>query len=181
MPRDALVDCNLFSGVDILILSWMNDRLLNEDVDAKLYGKAIVPICIERQKMHFGPSFRDAYSVMQYAWQILKPGIYSNQSDIKGIIKQYTGTYYQVDRNYRYFYTYYDALENNAPYEKLRSLVELVYTNDYLNPMIVDFATALSAVDGRSDILMQHGFYSTKVRYSRDRVVVIISDACGTR
>ena len=88
MPRDALVDCNLFSGVDILILSWMNDRLLNEDVDAKLYGKVIVPICIERQKMHFGPSFRDAYSVMQYVWQILKSGIYSHQSDIKGIIKQ---------------------------------------------------------------------------------------------
>ena len=35
MPRDALVDCNLFSGVDILILRWMKDRLLNENVDAK--------------------------------------------------------------------------------------------------------------------------------------------------
>ncbi len=35
MPRDALVDCNLFSGVDILILRWRKDRLLNENVDAK--------------------------------------------------------------------------------------------------------------------------------------------------
>lgn len=177
MPMDALVDCNLFSGVDILILNWMTDRLVNEDVDAKLYGKNIVPICIERQKMHFGPRYRDYYALITYAWNLIKPGIYTHQSGIEQIVKQYTTTYYQVDRNYRLFYRAYDALEHNAPYEDLRSLVEKIYTNDYLNPMIVDYASALSEAKGSAGINMQHNFYGSKVRYAKDRVVVIISDA----
>jgi len=177
MPTDALVDCNLFSGIDNLILRWMNDRLLSEDVDAKLYGKDILQICAERRKLHFGPQFHDAYLLMENAWYIIRPGIYAHQSEIEGIVKQYTSTYYQIDRRYRYFYHFYDALENNAPYEKLRSLVERIYTNDYLNPMIVDYATALSANKGVSGISMQHNFYNAKVKYAKDRVVVIISDA----
>ena len=177
MPTDALVDCYLFSGIDTLILRWMNDRLLNEDVEAKLYGKGITQICAERRKMHFGMQYHDAYFLMENAWYIIKPGIYVHQSDIDEIIRQYTTVYYQVDRRYRYFYHYYDQLENNAPYEELRSLVERIYTNDYLNPMIVDYAAALSEAKGYSGITMQHNFYGSKVRYAKDRVVVIISDA----
>lgn len=176
MPLDAVVDCNLFSGVDDLLLNWMNDRLLNEDVDAKLYGKDILQICRERRKMHFGLQYHDAYFLMENAWHIVKPDIYAHQSEINGIIKQYAATYYKVDQRYRYFYRFYDALENNAPYEGLRSLVECIYTNDYLNPMIVDYATALSAAQGKTETPMQFNFYS-RVRYARDRVVVIISDA----
>lgn len=177
MPLDALVDCNLFSGIDNFILNWMKDRLLNEDVDAKLYGKDILQICAERRKMHFGQQVHDAYFMIENAWHIIRPGIYSHQSDIESIIKLYASTWYQVDRRYRYFYRFYDALENNMPYEGLRSLVERIYTNDYLNPMIVDFATALSTARGSSGIAMQHNFYNTKVKYAKDRVVVIISDA----
>lgn len=177
MPLDALVDCNLFSGIDVFILNWMKDRLLSEDVDAKLYGKDILQICAERRKMHFGLQYRDAYFMIENAWHIIRPGIYTHQSDIENIIKLYATTYYQVDRRYRYFYRFYDALENNAPYEALRSLVEHIYTNDYLNPMIVDYAAALSAANGNSGITMQHNFYNTRVKYAKDRVVVIISDA----
>ncbi len=177
MPVDALVDCNLFSGVDTLILKWMTDRLLNEDVDAKLYGKDILKVCAERRKMHFGAQFHDAYFVIENAWHIIRPGIYTHQSEIDGIVKQYTSAWYQVDRHYRYFYRYYDALENNTSFEGLRSLVERIYTNEYLNPMIVDYATALSAVQGKADTPMQYNFYNSKVKYAKDRVVVIISDA----
>lgn len=177
MPLDALVDCNLFSGVDSFLLDWMKDRLLSEDVEAKLYGKDILQICAERRKMHFGQRYHDAYFLIENALHIIRPGIYTHQSDIESIIKLYASTWYQVDRRYRYFYRFYDALENNTPYEGLRSLVERIYTNDYLNPMIVDYATALSAAKGISGISMQHNFYNTKVKYAKDRVVVIVSDA----
>lgn len=177
MPLDALVDCNLFSGIDGFILNWMKDRLLSEDVEARLYGKDVLQICAERRKMHFGQRYHDAYFMIENAWHIIRPGIYTHQSDIESIIKLYAATYYQVDRRYRYFYRFYDALENNTPYEGLRSLVERIYTNDYLNPMIVDYATALSAAKGISGAAMQHNFYNAKVKYAKDRVVVIISDA----
>ena len=177
MPLDALVDCNLFSGIDGFILNWMKDRLLSEDVEARLYGKDILQICAERRKMHFGQQYHDAYFMIENAWHIIRPGIYTHQSDIESIVKLYAATYYQVDRRYRYFYRFYDALENNTPYEGLRSLVERIYTNDYLNPMIVDYATALSAAKGISGAAMQHNFYNAKVKYAKDRVVVIISDA----
>lgn len=176
MRLDDLVDCNLFNGIDILILKWMNDRLLSEDVDAKLYGKNILQICEERRKMHFGRKYSDLYSMLENAWHIIHPGIYAHQSEIDCIVRQYTSEYYKVDQHYRYFYRLYDALDNNMPYERLRGLVESIYTNDYLNPMIVDYASALSKAQDRSHTPVQYNFYS-RVKGSRDRVVVIISDA----
>ena len=62
-----MVDCNLFSGVDAIILRWMTERLLNEVVDAKLYGKGIPQICAERRRMHFGSRYHDAYFVIENA------------------------------------------------------------------------------------------------------------------
>lgn len=177
LPVDALVDCNLFAGVDEIILDWLTERLMNEDVDAKLSGKSIPQVCAERRKMHYGSRYHDAYFVIENAWNIIKPGIYTHTSDINTLIKQYTGEYYQTDRRYRYFYYYYDRLEDNRSYENLRSLVERIYTNDYLNPLLVDYAGALSAVSGETGITKQYNFYNTNVKYAKDRVAVIISDA----
>ena len=177
IPADALVDCNLFSGVDVIILRWMRSRLLNEDVDAKLYGKSIPQICAERRRMHFGIQYHDAYSVIENAWHIVKPGVYTHASGIETLVKRYTSELYKVDMRYRCFYRCYDHLEDNTPYEALRSLVERIYTNDYLNPLLVDYAEALTAVNGDAGIMRQHNFYNAKVKYARDRVAVIISDA----
>lgn len=177
LSTDALADCNLFAGVDEILLGWMTERLLNEDVDARLSGKTIPRVCAERRKMHYGARYHDAYFVIENAWNIIKPGIYDHISDANVLIKRYTSEYYQTDRRYRYFYYYYDKLEDNRPYENLRSLVERIYTNDYLNPMLVDYAQALSDVSGNTGITKQYNFYRTNVRYAKDRVAVIISDA----
>lgn len=177
LPTDTLVDCNLFAGVDEILLGWMTERLLNEDVDARLSGKTIPQVCAERRKMHYGSLYHDAYFVIENAWNIIKPGIYDHISDVNALIKRYTSEYFQTDRRYRYFYYYYDKLEDNRAYEYLRSLVERIYTNDYLNPMLVDFAKALSDVSGNTGVTKQYNFYRTNVRYAKDRVAVIISDA----
>ena len=174
---DALVDCNLFSRIDAFILRWMSDRLLNEDVDGKLFGKGIPQICSERRRMHFGGLYHDAYFVIENAWYIVKPGIYSPSSSIKDLVKRYTSEHYKIDMRYRYFYYYYDLLEDNTPYEDLRSLVERIYTNDYLNPLLVDYSEALSASSGDAGITKQSEFYKAKVKYAKDRVAVIVSDA----
>ncbi len=177
IEADALVDCNLFSGVDAIILRWITARLLNEDVGAKLYGKGIPQICADRRRMHFGILYHDAYFVVENAWHIVKPGIYTHASDIETLTKRYTSELYKIDMRYRYFYRYYDKLEDSTPYEALRSLVERIYTNDYLNPLLADYAEALSVAGGDAGITKQHNFYNAKVKYARDRVAVIISDA----
>ena len=177
IPTDALVDCNLFSGVDAIILRWMTERLLNEDVDARLYGKGIPKICAERRRMHFGSVYHDDYFVIENAWHIVKPSVYTHASDIETLVKRYTSELYKIDMRYRYFYRFYDQLEDNTPYEELRGLVERIYTNDYLNPLLADYAEALVAVGGDAGITKQHNFYNAKVKYARDRVAVIISDA----
>lgn len=174
---DALADCNLFASVDELILGWIADRLVNEDTEARLYGKAIPQVCNERRKLHFGNRYLSEYAMMEHAWNLVKPGLYVHEQSLKEIVELYTSRYYKVDQHYRAFYRAYDQLENNGPYEALRSLVERIYTNDYLNPLLVDYATAYAADKNAAEIPQQAQFYSNRVRIARDRIVVIISDA----
>lgn len=177
LPVDALVDCSLFSGVDEILLRWMNDRLVNEDVDAKLSGRGIPQVCAERRKMHFGNLCHDAYFVIENAWYLVRPGIYTRTSGMDALVKKYTAEMYKTDRRYRCFYRFYDSLEDNTAYEALRGLVERIYTNDFLNPLLVDYAEALASVNGDAGIPKQQRFYSSRVKLARDRVAVIISDA----
>ena len=96
---------------------------------------------------------------------------------IENIVKQYTAQDYLIDRRYRYFYLYFDRLESSADFERLRDLVENIYTNDYLNKQIVNWNQSLTAADGKSGLPQQLDFYSRFVRNNKERTVVIISDA----
>jgi len=174
---EALVDCNLYAGVDEIIIKWMIGRLLNEDVAAKLYGKSIAEVCDSRKKMHFGRRFQDAYEVIENALTILSLPAYEQKSDVNAIIKGYLDGGYKADLYYRHFYLAYDRIEENAKFEPLRSLVERVYTNDRLNPVVSNYAMTFAGVNGDTDMARQLDFYKDHVRYAKERVVVIISDA----
>ena len=177
IPVDALIDCDLFEGIDTLILQWLNERLVSENADAKLYGKTIPQICEIRRKKHYGSLHQDEYSFIENAWYIIKPGIYTHNSSINAIVKKYTEEFYKTDSHYRYFYYYYDKLEDNAKYQGLRDLVEKIYTNDYLNPLLADYSEAVKSVSGDTGIPKQRTFYNSNIKYSKDRIAVIISDA----
>ena len=177
LGAEALVDCNLFADIDDIIIDWMIARLLNEDVSAKLYGHAISDVCDLRKKMHFGRKADDAYNVIEYALKILNQPAYVQKSDINAIIKEYLNEGYKADTYYRLFYLAYDRIEDSSRFEKLRSLVERVYTNDRLNPMVSNYAMAFGAANGATNIAPQLEFYRTHIRYAKERVVVIISDA----
>ncbi len=98
MPTEALVDCNLFSGVDRILIKWMADRLENEDIDAKLNGIDIPSLCQSRRKKHFGRSFRSEYFVLENAYNIIARGRYNPTSGIDKLIGQYTDQLYKTDR-----------------------------------------------------------------------------------
>lgn len=177
MPPEALVDCCIFAGIDKLLVEWMKDRLENEDLTAKLDGKTIPEVCMLRRKMHFGERLRSEYFILENAFHIISRGPCIPVSDITNNVKQYVEQDYLIDRRYRYFYFYFDKLEDNADFERLRDLVENIYTNDYLNRQIVNWNQNFVDAGGKTGLPQQLEFYSRYIRNNKERTVVIISDA----
>ena len=177
LPTESLVDCCVFAGIDKLLLAWLKGRLEGEDIDAKLDGKSIPEVCALRRKMHFGKQFRSEYFILGNAFYIMASGLYTPVTGIANNVKQYMEQDYHIDRRYRYFYLYFDRLENSADYERLRDLVENIYTNDYLNNQIVNWNQNFTEADGKTGLPQQLDFYSRYIRSAKERTVVIISDA----
>lgn len=177
MPAEAIADCNVFASVDRILIDWMTTRLENEDINARLNKKSIPELCEIRRKMHFGGRYENEYLAVENAYGIISGGSYLPVSGIGNIIKQYTSKDYKTDRYYHYFNYYYDKLEDNAGFERLRELVENVYTNDYLNKIAVNWTRDFSDTNGDIALVKQKNFYNTFVDTVKERVVVIISDA----
>lgn len=177
MEIDTLVDCNIFAGVDELIIAWLISRLENEDIGARLNGKTIPEICIDRRKKHFGKKFRSEYFIIENAYHIISGGSYQPISGIRNVIKEYTESAYKTDRRYRYFYYYLDSMEDTTAYEKVRDLVENIYTNEYLNKITSNWNTEYSEANGETGLVLQRDFFNKYVNYAKERTVVIISDA----
>ena len=169
MEPSDIVDCHLFAGIDNIIIDWLIDRLENEDTAAKLNGKSITEICEKRRREHFGNK--------ENAWHLLSYGIYIPVSGINNVVRKYQDELFQADCRYRYFYYHYDKIEDTRRFEKLRELVENVYTNDYLNGICVNWNRELTAADGVTNLPKQIQFYDKYIRTAKERTVVIISDA----
>ena len=177
MPTEAIVDCTVFAGVDNLIIKWITERLEAEDTGAKLGSKTIPDICRERRKKHFGGQVRSEYFVLENAWHLLSMGTYEPFTSLNSVIDYYIKSGYQNDRRYRYFYYYFDKLEDSTAFEALRELVENVYTNEYLNKVAVNWNKEFEAEEAKSKLTLQPEFFNKFIRYSKERTVVIISDA----
>lgn len=177
MDIEAIADCNVFAGIDELLIDWLTERLEHEDVGAKLNGKSISEICVERRKQHFGKKYRSHYFVIENACNIIANGIYNSISGIENIVTNYTKEAYKLDRYYRYFYYYLDGIEDTTKFEKLHELIENIYTNEYLNKITVNWNAEFNAANGETGLELQRDFFKNHVNNSNDRVVVIISDA----
>ena len=177
MPTEVIIDCNLFEGIDELLIKWITERLESEDIDAKLNGIDIPMLCILRRKKHFGKNFRSEYFILENAYNIISSCRYASMSGVDKIAKQYTDEWYKIDRRYRYFYYYFDRMNESSAFEKLRELVENIYTNEYLNKLTVNWSNEFSLASGATSISKQTDFYNQYVMYAKERVVVIISDA----
>lgn len=177
MDPGDIAECSIFAGIDELLIKWITGRLEAEDICAKLNGKSIPELCMERRKKHFGRTFRSEYFILQNAFDIISQGKYRPVSGIKELAKEYITSTYKIDRYYRYFYFYYDSLEDTTKYERIRELVENIYTNEYLNQITVNWNNEIADADGETGLTKQRDFFSKYISYSKDRVVVIISDA----
>ena len=180
LPED-LIDCDLFVEVDSAIAKWINDRLVNEDLGAKLADYSILEVCAKRSKMYYSDKTKYAYRVFEAAYSIIEAGNYEPAKTMNDIIQRYQKEDYKLDQAYRKFYYYYGRPElsqaTRDSIESLRQLVERIYSNEYLSKLLPAWNAGLKEENAWRIIPRQIAFYSRYISKTPERTVVIISDA----
>lgn len=173
----SLIASTTFEEIDHLIITWIIERLLHEDLAAQLRESSIPQLCQDRQKEHFGRTLSREYQLLESAYYIIQASTYTGTPEFQVAIKAYTTNDYKVDQRYRSFYYNYDQLQDRSVFEKLRDLVENIYTNRFLSKSVLNWNLAYQKDNFETHRLIQKSFYNRYVDASSDRVVVIISDA----
>lgn len=174
---EALIDTSSFEVIDQLIIAWIIERLLHEDMSAHLAEITIPELCQRRLKEHFGVKFGCQYRLLESAYHVISSSTYKGVNDLKLAIEKYVSEDYKIDQQYRSFYYHYDQLQHRSAFEDLRDLVEKIYTNRYLSASVLSWNEAYQRDDFSTRLAIQKSFYNRYVDASDDRVVVIISDA----
>ena len=174
---ESLVDCDTFIAVDHIIVKWVMERLVAEDTGAKLDRYDIPAICDKRMKMHFGRRTEKTYQLLDSAFHLIEAGKYVAPEGFKNIIDRYRKQDMLIDQQYRKFYFCYDAMEETSAFETLRSLVENIYTNEYLAKLLPKWNEGIQEEHAMTEIPLQRNFYRRHVSSVKERTVVIISDA----
>ena len=177
MRVDDLVECDTFLAVDQVLVKWLISRLVSEDIGAIVNGFTIPELCEKRAKMHFGRKTGKTYQLLSSAYSMVKEADYHAADGLKPIIDRYLAADYNMDQQYRKFYYYYDQLESTESFEPLRELVENIYTNEYLACLLPAWNAGIQQDAAFSAIPLQREFYNANLRYTKERTVVIISDA----
>lgn len=177
MRVDDLVECDTFLAVDQVLVKWLISRLVSEDIGAIVNGFTIPELCEKRAKMHFGRKTGKTYQLLSSAYSMVKEADYYAADGLKPIIDRYLAADYNMDQQYRKFYYYYDQLESTESFEPLRELVENIYTNEYLACLLPAWNAGIQQDAAFSAIPLQREFYNANLRYTKERTVVIISDA----
>lgn len=175
-PED-LLECDTFAVIDNFFLSWITERLINENLGAKLNGLDIPAICEYRIKKHFGRKFKTEYHMLSSAFHLVGAANYACPDDLESIAKKYRTNDCLLDSHYREFYYAYDQLPDASSYEKLRELIENIYTNEYLAKVLPRWNAALCANGSMAVLPLQRNFFNNYIQSSKDKVIVIISDA----
>ena len=174
---EELVECDAFLCVDQILVKWLTERLLSGDIGARLDQLSIPDICEKRMKMHFGRRTENEYRVIRSAYVLATAANYQCPDDFEKIIGQYQEKDWMIDQEYRRFYTAFDAMENEDGFEALKNMVENIYTNRVLAVQLPKWNAALHEEDAFLTLPLQRNFYNRYIKNSKERTVVIISDA----
>ena len=190
---DHILECDALEDFDENLLSWMIAKIEDNMLDEKIAGLGIPQICQERIKpyYHYNDVFGMRYRMIDHAWHVLKGvSLQTFKPTLAEVVKDYTEDTYQIDRHYRKFYYYMDAVGMTVETEKLRDLVENFYTNKYLtdfsykwNQILTD--EAYKNYTGNRQERFYHDFVRPFMKEDRrgGKVFVIISDGmryeCG--
>ena len=177
MQPEELTEVDTFIAADQILVKWIVERLTAEDTGAKLDRITIPELCEKRMKMHFGSRTGKTYQLLLSAYHLITAANYSCPDGFKQIIKQYREQDYQIDQEYRKFYYSFDQIEDTGAFEGLRTLIENIYTNEYLGKISPKWNEGIQETNVFQEIPLQRNFYNRYIRNAKERTVVIISDA----
>lgn len=181
MSAEALVSCGIFAGIEEILIQWMIERLELEDVAAKLVDCTIPQLVKMRRQGHYGRRYRSEYFVLENAWHIISNMHYVKSGSLNELVKKYTDEMYQMDRRYRYFYFYLDKLEDTSQFSQLKTLIENIYTNEYLTKVCVNWTDLFRKEYISLQIEKQKDFFRNHIQKytmsSKEQIIIIISDA----
>lgn len=185
IPLEDVVSCDAFKEFDQNIIDWIIAKLEDSMFDEKISGMMIPEICEMRSKIgyHYSEVFREQYMMLTAAYHIMKEvSLHRYQASIGDAVNAYVDGTYMIDTYYRKFYYYLDKVGLTTSFEKIRDLVENMYTNKYLTDFAYKWNQSLTDEEFQAYTGdRQQDFYSEYVRpFMREagggRVVVIISD-----
>ena len=178
-----LLEVDTFAVADELLLTQATTLLLAEDIAADVGGLSLPQLVRQRAHsgLHFAQQFQAQYELLLHARTLIAAaGKTPQYKTAKAMAEGYRAALYTVDTAYRKFYTLYDRLPDQAPYEKLARLMERIYSNDLLDACTRQFSALLADTEPAAlGLPMQEHFAETYVRprVGRERTFVIISDA----
>ena len=185
IPLTDVVSADALMAFDDNIINWIAAKLEDQMLDEKISGMTIPEICEARSKSgyHFSRIYKEKYQMLIAAYHVLKEvSLHRYQSSIKEAVEDYVSGTYLIDTYYRKFYYYLDKIGMDTSVEKIRDLVENMYTNKYLTDFAYKWNQSLTdeEYDTYTDI-RQEEFFEHFVRPFMNesgggRVVVIISD-----
>ncbi|MDK2828007.1 MAG: hypothetical protein PWP67_807 [Clostridium butyricum] len=186
IPLEKVVACDAFDLFDINIISWIIAKIEDNMLDEKIAELKIPEICKSRIKTsyHYAEKFRTQYLMLYNAYNLIKEiTLHEFKPSLKEVIDSYANETYKIDLYYRKFYYYMDKLGLSEDIEKVKDLVENIYTNKYLSDFSYKWNGTLS--DGLYKTYpqtKQEEFYESYVKPfmiedgREGRVIVIISD-----
>lgn len=179
LPLELFLHTSSFACIDELFIQWVNDRLVGLDPNGEVGGLSLEALCDLRLKLHFGQHFRSEYSLLLAAQKLLARQDYEPRTTLKELTETYCQSDYQIDTEYRHFFTAYDALdgENPGQFDTLRALVQNFYQNAFLEPLLLQWNEAYGSDYLQEIVPRQRYFYQDEVRPVKEKVAVLISDA----
>lgn len=175
---DTFINCDIFEEMDRVVVRRIINLLKDEVEEYSKYLNLIGA----RRTMHFYKKYESEYKAIKWAINLFSKKKELN-STIKtessyDMFKSYAKQYYYIDKAYRKFYYHYDNCIEKDELNDLKERIENVYNNWYLQELSIKWFSALEKctswrVEG---LRYQDNFYKDFVKYSKERVFVIISD-----
>jgi len=177
MNLECLLNCDAFTNVDDLFVTWIRTKLLNKDLDATISERHITDICNERRKKFFGTrNYSYHYDILIAAHSLISAVDFVPAPSFAEMAEQYASKDYSIDCAYRTFYDAFNHIYEQEEFEDLRQLVENVYTNEYLSRLLIAWNQALDIEEMTSGQKAQRRFFFSHI-YGKDKTAVIVSDA----
>lgn len=185
IPLEDVLACDALREFDENIIKWIIAKLEDQMLDEKISGMTIPEICETRSKVgyHYSEEYKEQYQMLEAAYYVLKEvSLRRYQTSIKDVVEDYVGGTYLIDTYYRKFYYFLDRVGHNIETEKIRDLVENMYTNKYLTDFAYKWNQSLTSeeydtyTETRQEDFFDHYVKPFMREAGGGRVIVIISD-----